>query len=92
MTEQKMIARFAVTVEDLEKIGVVEFSGVAQADFYLLFLPARKISFMAMGVVLATLLPVYVYSEEEQASDLSQTSTFFYAKGTVDFRIKRSPY
>ncbi|MFD1172979.1 group-specific protein [Oceanobacillus picturae] len=69
----------ANTIEQLERIGILEKQAVADCDLFILYLPGGKGSHVELGLALAYGKKVIIY--REKAFSPEEASSFYYVEG-----------
>jgi nucleoside 2-deoxyribosyltransferase len=84
----------ALTIEELEVIGLKEKKAVIEADVIIVLLPAGKGSHIELGIAIGLGKKVFLYSRNEEVNNFETTSTFYHLPevekciGTIDKLIE----
>lgn len=68
----------AVSLVDLQKIGMLEKHAIANSDIVVVILPGGKGSHIELGLAIAWGKKVFLYSPDLEALDMHTTSTFYH--------------
>ncbi|WP_102027580.1 nucleoside 2-deoxyribosyltransferase [Salirhabdus sp. Marseille-P4669] len=71
--------------EDLKAIGEAEIKGVKEADFVVMLMPGGVGSHVELGIALGLGKRVYLYTQDHDIYDITNTCTFYYVNGVHKF-------
>ncbi len=80
----------AISLEALQKIGLLEKQAIAKSDVVVVILPGGKGSHIELGLAIAWQKKTFLYSPNLEATDMQTTSTFYHlpevqiCKGSIE--------
>jgi predicted Rossmann-fold nucleotide-binding protein len=80
----------AISLEALQKIGLIEKQAIANSDVVVVILPGGKGSHIELGLAIAWQKKTFLYSPNLEATDMQTTSTFYHlpevqiCKGSIE--------
>ncbi|MFX3675013.1 MAG: nucleoside 2-deoxyribosyltransferase [Paenisporosarcina sp.] len=68
----------ANSLEDLQRIGILEKDAVAQSDLVIVLLPGGKGCHIELGMAIAGNKKIFLYSPDQMVMNMETTSTFYH--------------